>query len=425
MNTPDGKTPWKSLVRISWRSLWRNRRRTYITLSGISLGFALTVFFIGIGDGGHNNMIRNAVNMGDGHLTIQREGYLDAPMNHLFIAQGKQLEQQLLQAGIPGRVAPRIQLQVLASTSGNSIGAALTGIQPETDPKTNQLKKGLVTGEWLTTGDPQGVVVGARMAEKLKVKTGSKIVLMAGSEGGGTNTHLVRVRGVFRTGIEEYDSFVMISSLDMAQAFLVDEGANPAGRPVTRVAVFLDDESAMGLWKARLKALSLPAGLVVLDWQEMMPQLVSFVAFDNIGNYISLVFIFTMVAFGILNTIMMGVLERTREFGLLRALGMSPWALFTLVVMETFWLSLTALAIGWVLGGGLHAYFALWGLDMSAMYPGGMATSGTVMDSVIYSELSGARVGMLTGLILGITLLSGLYPAYRALRVTPLQALQT
>jgi ABC-type antimicrobial peptide transport system permease subunit len=144
---------------------------------------------------------------------------------------------------------------------------------------------------------------------------------------------------------------------------------------------------------------------------------------DDVGNYIWLVFILVMVAFGILNTILMSVLERTREFGLLRALGVSPAQLLTLVLLETIQLAIVALVAGWLLALGGHAYFAIKGLDLSAMGEEMLMTSGAMMDPILRTELSAGRVTSLTLLVFVTTLLAGIYPAFRAARVSPVAAL--
>jgi len=413
------------LMKLAWRNLWRHRRRTIITLSSVGIGFGLAVFSIGIGDGSHNSMIRNAINLGEGHLAVQPKGYLEAPANHKFLADGRALQAKLDVLGIAGRVEPRISLQVLASSANNSVGAALEGMNVVSDPRVAMLQPKLVGGAWLTSGDHRGVLIGDGMARKLKVRVGSKIVLMAGKQGGDSQAQLGRVRGIFDSHVDELDDFLVLSDLAFARTFLEGEGAVAEQQPVTRFAVFLDDPDSMGHWKPVIRAAIDDSGVAVLDWHEMMPELVQFIVIDDAGNYIFLLLILTMVVFGILNTVLMSVLERTREFGLLRALGLSRYHLMLLVCCESVLLSLLAVVIGWVVGGGTHWWFSRHGLDFSAMMGGETAIMGTFMDPVIYTELSQGRVVQLTLIVFLATLASGIYPAIKAARVTPVQALRT
>ena len=412
------------LLSLAWRNLWRNRRRTLITLSMVAFGFALSVVAIGLGDGGHNQMVASAIRMGEGHLTIQPAGYLATPGNGRYLADGLGLAGHPALADLPGQVAPRIFLQALVSTAYNSLGAGLQGLDPARDPLGEVLRPHLVAGQWLEASDRLGVLVGRKMAEKLKVQVGSKIVLMVGGDDGTVESRLGRVRGIFASKLEQLDAYLVLAPLGLAQPLLPQAGGRRGPGAVTRLAIFLDDPDQTAAWRDRLRAAALPEG-VVLDWQEMMPQVVNFVIVDDLFNYIWLAFILVMVAFGIVNTILMSALERTREFGLLRALGMRAGQVRLLMLTETVLLALLAMGLGWVLGGGLHLYLATTGLDLSAIYPDGVETAGMYMDPVLHASLSAGRVAALSGIVFGTTLLSGLYPAFKAARIAPVAALRT
>lgn len=417
--------PLRILLMLAWRNLWRNRRRTLITLSSIAIGFGLAVLFIGIGDGSHNSMIRNAINLGEGHLAVQPRGYLEAPANHKYLPDGQALARKIEDLGVAGSVEPRISLQVLASTANNSVGAALEGMVAAGDPRVVMLKPQLIEGEWLEPDDLRGIVIGDGMAGKLKAKVGSKVVLMAGKEGGDSQAQLGRVRGIFDSRVEEMDDFLVLCSLGFARRFLEGEGADPSREPITRFSVFLNDPDTLGQWKAALEQAVANERITVLDWREMMPQLVQFIVIDDAGNYVFLIIILVMVVFGIINTVLMSVLERTREFGLLRALGLSRHHLLLLVFCESLLLSLLAVGIGWLVGGGTHLWFSTHGIDFSAMMAEGTAIMGTFMDPIVYTELSQERVVQLTAIVFIATLASGIYPAVKAARVTPVEALRT
>ncbi|WP_024852022.1 ABC transporter permease [Hydrogenovibrio kuenenii] len=443
--TPAWQILTATLIRMAWRNLWRNRKRTLITLSSIAIGFALAVLFIGMGDGSHNSMIRNAIQLGEGHITIQPKNYQAAPSNHLFLADGKRLEQTIKTLHIPGKVMPRITIQTLASTANNAVGAGLLGIETDSktalDPMEEKLKPTLVSGGWLKPNDNRGVVIGSGMARKLKAKVGNKIVLMAGKKGGDSQAYLAKVRGIFNAPLDEMNDFFIVSHLSFARQFLLGEGGKASLEPVTRFAIFLNNSDTQDDWKQQLKIAvnkAFPVGSktdtktgedtatpVVLDWQEMMPQLIQFIALDNAGNYVFLVFILIMVVFGILNTVLMSVLERTREFGLLRALGMNRRHLLFLVLFESLLLSFLAIIVGWFLGGLTQLWFSHHGIDFSAFMEGGTSLMGTMMDPIIYTELSWDRVKQLTIIVFVTTLITGIYPAVKAAKVTPIEALRT
>ena len=421
-----GHLPFLMLLRLAWRNLWRHRKRTLITLSSIAIGFGLAVLSIGIGDGSHNSLIRNAIKLGEGHLTIQPRGYIEAPANHKYLADGLALSKTLETLNLAGSIEPRISLQVLASTAYNSVGAALEGISSASDPRVDMLKPQLLKGVWLKPGDARGVVIGAGMASKLKAKIGSKVVLMAGKKGGDSQAQLGRVRGIFKSQVPEMDDYLILSDIQLARHFLQGEGAEITKQPITRFAIFLDDPDTLYEWKDKVKSAVESDQVIAMDWQEMMPQLVQFIIIDDAGNYVFLLLILIMVIFGVLNTVLMSVLERTREFGLLRALGLSRRNLLTLVFCESFLMGLLAIVVGWIVGGGIHFWFSQHGIDFTAMMgEGGNVMMGTFMDPIVYTELSWDRVIQLTTIIFSATLASGVYPAIKAARVTPVEALRT
>lgn len=418
--------PFWMLFMLAWRNLWRHRKRTLITLSSIAVGFGLAVLSIGIGDGSHNSLIRNAIKLGEGHLTVQPRGYLEAPANHKYLVNGLSLSKKLNALNVSGSIEPRISLQVLASTANNSVGVVLEGLSSGSDPRVEMLKSELVKGEWIKANDDRGIVIGAGMASKLKAKLGSKIVVMAGKKGGDSQAQLGRVRGIFKSQVPEMDDYLIFSDLRFATRFLEGEGADVAKQPITRFAIFLNDPDSLYDWKDKIKTAVENEQIIAMDWQEMMPQLVQFIIIDDAGNYVFLLLILIMVIFGVLNTVLMSVLERTREFGLLRALGLSRRNLLTLVFCESFLMGLLAIVVGWLVGGSIHFWFSQHGVDFTAMMgEGGNVMMGTFMDPIVYTELSWSRVTQLTTIIFVATLASGIYPAIKAARVTPVEALRT
>ena len=426
MKIQQSHIPILMLFLLAWRNLWRHRKRTLITLSSIAIGFGLAVLSIGIGDGSHNSLIRNAIKLGEGHLTVQPRGYIEAPANHKYLSDGLTLSKKLKSLNITGSIEPRISLQVLSSTANNSVGAALEGLSSASDPRVDMLRPQLQKGDWFKTGDDRGIVIGTGMASKLKAKLGSKVVLMAGKKGGDSQAQLGRVRGIFKSQVPEMDDYLIFSDIQFARRFLQGEGADVAKQPITRFAIFLDDPDTLYEWKDKVKSIVDSKQVIAMDWQEMMPQLVQFIIIDDAGNYVFLMLILIMVIFGVLNTVLMSVLERTREFGLLRALGLSRRNLLTLVFFESLLMGFLAIVAGWIVGGGIHLWFSQNGIDFTAMMgEGGNVMMGTFMDPIVYTELSWDRVTQLTTIIFVATLSSGIYPAIKAARVTPVEALRT
>ena len=383
----------------------------------ISVGFALALISLGLADGFHNQMIRNAVRLGSGNLTVEHEDYPDAPSNDKLVAQASALGDRL--RGVPGirNVSERIIVMGLIYTADNSAGVAILGVDPASDMTRKTLEAEIIEGRYLKDNEKRGVLIGADLARRLRASVGGKAVVTAQDASGQISSQLVRVRGIFRTGINEMDGYLAQVSLPLARALLgVSEGA-------TQLAIFLENEKHQARIKEAIEPLVSAPQVAVFDWQEVMPDLVLFVQMDNAGAYIFMGIIMVVVALGILNTVLMSVLERTREFGLMVALGMEPRRLLVLVVLETTLLSLVSLGVGAVLGFGAHLYLAAYGFDMGFASQEQLTMAGTIVDSVLYSELAPARVLLLVGIVFSVTLVVGIYPAIRASRVDPVRAI--
>lgn len=383
----------------------------------ISVGFGLALIFLGLADGFHNQMIRNAVRLGSGNLTVQHEEYPDEPSNDKLLEGASALAERIRELDGIRNVSERIIVMGLIYTSDNSSGVAILGVDPAGDMTRKTLEPKIVGGRYLAEGDKRGVLVGSDLARRLRTSVGGKAVVTAQDASGQISSQLVRVRGIFRTGISEMDGYMAQVSLPLARALLGVSGG------ATRLAVFLENEKHQARVREEIEPLVSAPEAAVFDWQDVMPDLVLFVQMDNAGTYIFMGIIMVVVALGILNTILMSVLERTREFGLMVALGMEPRRLLVLVVLETMLLSLVSLGVGAILGFGAHLYFAEYGFDMGFASQEQLTAAGAVFDTVLYSELAPARVLVLVGIVFSVTLAVGIYPAVRAARVDPVRAI--
>ncbi len=383
----------------------------------IAVGFALALIFLGLADGFHNQMIRNAVRLGSGNLTVEHADYPDEPSNDKLVADASALREGIW--AVPGirNVSERIIVTGLIYTADNAAGVAILGVDPASDMTRKSLEPEIFEGRYLKDDEKRGVLIGADLARRLKTSVGGKAVVTAQDASGQISSQLVRVRGIFRTGISELDGNLAQVSLPLARTLLgVSRGA-------TQLAIFVENEKHQARIKKQIEPLVTSPEAAVFDWEDVMPDLVLFVQMDNAGTYIFMGIIMVVVALGILNTVLMSVLERTREFGLMVALGMEPRRLIGLVLLETTLLSVVSLGCGAILGFGAHRYFAAYGLDMGFASQEQLTMAGTVVDSVLYSELAPLRVLLLVGIVFSVTLAVGIYPAIRASRVDPVRAI--
>lgn len=405
------------LTKLAWRNLWRNIRRTLITMVAIGLGLALAMVSIGLGDGGHQQMIESGVRMGAGHITVQPHGYQQNPSNDKVILDEAPVTMAVRGISPIRSVSLRIVGNGLISSAANSSAVAFCGVDPTEEGYKSILAPHLISGNYLSPKGRMDILIGENLAQKLEVSVGRRVVLMGQDASREVSSSLFRIKGIYKTGVSDLDRSFCLVSLDGARHLLGLESG------VTQVAIYLGSqfevEKVLSLLCSRLNSLPVE----VLPWHEVMPDLRRFVQLDDAGNYLFLGIILVIVALGILNTILMSVLERTREFGVILGLGLSPCLLFLMIIFETSLLALLSMVFGSALGFGAHHYFASVGLNITGFTAERLTLAGTILDPILYSYLRPARVIGLLLIVFCVTLAAGLYPAVKASRLAPVKAI--
>jgi ABC-type lipoprotein release transport system permease subunit len=279
----------------------------------------------------------------------------------------------------------------------------------------------MVAGTYLSDDNPTGIVIGAEVARKLEVKIGSKVVLMTQAvrqpgtkvkdvTPGEMQSTLLRVNGIFRTGIQGVDANVIHLPLSVAQTLL-----GVPDKQVTQVALFLRQEGDSLMVAKGLRKQLAGAPVEVLTWRESMPMLAQILGLDHAFNYVMNGVVLAMVGLGILNTILMRVLERRYEFGVCKALGLRPVQLAVMIIGESLALTAMSLALGLALGLSIDHYFATSGLDLRLLFRTSLPST-IVLDPILYSRLSLARIVSSVIIVFIMATAISFYPALKAAR---------
>ena len=414
------------LVKISWRNLWRNPRGTALTALALGLGLALLLISLGLLDGGHEQTIADGVRFGPGHVVIQAKGYQDSSSDELLLpAEVVTKVQAFLQTTgmkkIVRGVSPRLLATGLLSSSANSAGVRITGVIPQDEPAVSLIPERMVEGSYISSDKPSGVVIGDELARKLEVKIGSRVVLMTqalrqptnattGGAGNAMQSTLLRVSGIFRTGLQAVDANIIQVPLPAAQTLL-----GVADGQVTQIALLLKQEGESPLVAAALRKQLAGEPVEVLTWRQSIPMLAQILGLDHAFNYIMNGVVLAMVGLGILNTILMRVLERRYEFGVCKALGLRPRQLAVMIVGESLALTAISLTLGLVLGLTVEHYFATSGLDLRWIFKAGLPPA-LVFDPILYSRLSSNRIVWSVSIVFAMATIISFYPAFKAAR---------
>jgi len=408
------------LANMAWRNLWRNRRRTLITLFGIVFGVFMAVLFTGIGDSTYGQMIDHAARLGGGHVVIQHPEYQDFPTLKKTVRNTREIEEAAAQ--IPQVVATvtRITGAAMLATAKNSQGTFFIWIDPEVESaQTLEILDAQWEGEPLRRADQKrAVVLGHTLARNLEAKLGSKVVYTVTDKHGEIVSGLVRVVGIVETGSPSLDAALCLLPIDVVRKDL-----GYAEGEATMVAVFVADHREAGAVAESLHA-SLPEEVVVLTWDRAQPDLAGFIAMKESGAVVFEVIIMVLLAAGIFNTLFVSVMERMREFGIMAALGFSPAQLFGLVMWESAWLSVAGLVGSVIAIAGPYYQLSTKGIDYSALVGDGAEVAGVAMDPILYVRIYPESALMIAAAVVLATLCSGLYPAWRAGRANPADAIR-
>jgi ABC-type lipoprotein release transport system permease subunit len=406
---------------MAWRTLSRNRRRTLITSLSVAFGIFLAVTLTGSGDYSYTNMINTSTIMGLGHVSIAEEGYNDRPSLSRWLRDAGPI--RAAAAGLPlvSGAYPRIMGQAMFAAGAKSAGGMFMGIDPVLEgTHHNFFLRSIVDGALFAEADGRGALIGAEMAKKLNLRPGRKMVITVTDKDGELTSELLRISGVFRTGDHAADSSIVLVPLDRLRRTL---GYGPGG--ATLVAVYTDDLRQVADIRATLAARPAHSGeLEVLTWRETQADLAGLIAVDRLFNYLMQLLVGLVIAAGIMNTMLMSVLERRREFGIMLAVGMAPSRVVRLVLVESLWLGCLGVVLGVVLTAPWFYYMSRTGIDLSGLVGEDYSAGGVLVDPVLKLRLFRESALAILASVFLLTLAAGIYPAIRAGRVLPAQSIK-
>jgi ABC-type lipoprotein release transport system permease subunit len=408
------------VVRLGWRNLWRNSRRTLITIAGIAFAFAFTIALIGLARGLVVQLLRNGTELMVGHVQIHDRDYL--PDRDLYETIGdqkgcdwRQLIGRLKQNPEVVAVAPRVFGFGLVSTGDQSAGAQMIGVDPGAEAELSRL----VDRDTLARLEPGSVLLGATLALDLQAREGDEIAAVTQAADGTLGNDLYRVRAIVKTGMAYLDRSVVFMRIDDLQRLLALDPSR-----IHEIALRLQDPLVAPEVSQKISRMSgLPPEVSVESWRQLLPQLNDYLGLTGGANAFIIGLVVVFVSFGILNTMMMATFERIREIGMLNAFGMRPGLVLSIFLFEAFFLALLGLAVGFGLGALMMRYLSLYGLDLTR-WAGQMTMLQTRVDPILKAAWNwNAVVGTAISLCIA-TIAAAYFPARKAVRVDPIEALR-
>ena len=405
-------------IKMAWRNIWRNSRRSVLTILAIVFATMLLVFMLSFQFGSYDTMINTAVKIHTGHVQVQAEGYRDKMDIRLVVPNPGAVDDVI--KDIPGIEAytSRANAFSLVSSSDRTYGVLLTGIDPEREAKVSTLKKLVQRGEYLAQEDTDMALVGELLARNLKVDIGDELVALGQGRDGSVAASVLKVKGIFSSGEDKFDR----NSVQMPLGYFQDVfSMRGAVHEMVVLGRSLEDvkkiKKELG---AGVRSIDNDGNLVVLDWAELMPGIVQSIKLDLVSGLIMYVILIVVVAFSILNTFLMAIFERTREFGVLMAIGMTPGRLMKSLFLESATITLIGIILGIISGGMITWYYQVHGILISGAAE---LLSQYGLPERMYPQLSVLSVSIGAGIVLIITILTAIYPVLKVRRLRPVEAM--
>jgi ABC-type lipoprotein release transport system permease subunit len=399
---------------IAWRNIWRSKTRSLVILVALTLGLASGIFYMAFYKGMLDQRINSAIKTEVSHIQIHHKQYLENPDKKLVINATDSIV-KIIQ-NVPGveTVSNRTIINSMIQSPTTGSGVKIAGINPKEESRVTNLPSKIIKGDYFETNRRNPIVIGRKLADKLKIKLKSKVVITLQDFNGNITGAAFRVIGIYETSNTTYDeTSVFVQASDLNRLLGLDANS------CHEIAVLLRQNEALSSVKNNLTS-QLPQ-LDVKTWREIMPEVSLLESTFGLTMYIFIGIILLALLFGIINTMLMAVLERTKELGMLMAVGMNRIRIFTMIMAETVMLSVFGGLCGIILGWLLNIYFGINGIDLGAW---STAYKSMGFDTLIYTRLTWSITFQIAAMVFITGLLAAIYPAIKALRLKPVEAIR-
>lgn len=399
---------------VSWRNVWRSKTRSLVIISAIALGVFAGVYTIAFMLGWVNQRVDNVIKTEVSHIQLHQANYLQTNEVHDYITGVNSIKENIEKNPNVAGVSTRLIATCMISSAETGSGVQIVGIDPENEQKVTNLHSKIIDGAYFEGVKRNPIVIGEKLAGKLKVKVRSKIVVTVTEMDGTLSGGAFRVAGIFKTANSVYDemrAFVRIE--DLQNLIKIDDNV------AHEMAVLMSENNIENEMADQIR--SKYPELQIMTWSELMPEMKMMNESMNFLMYIFVVIILLALGFGIVNTMLMVILERVKELGMLMAVGMNRLRVFTMIVLETIFLSLVGGIVGIAFAVILTIITGNTGVDLS-LWAEGLSSAG--FDTMIYPEIGIDSVIVVTILVILTGILSSIYPARKAIKLNPAEAIR-
>ena len=402
------------LIALAWKNIWRNKKRSLIVVIAITFGLWGGLFSGAVMMGMGESMIESAVNRDLGHIQVHKMNYSKDKLIKNYIPNSYNIVAKLNASPEVKAVSPRTLIYGMAASPASSFGVKIIGIDPEKAKQVTNIHQKLVDGDYFESDRKNQIIIGQKLAKRLNLKVRSKVILSFEGLEEDIKYLACRVSGIYKTESSQFDeTHVYLRQPDMLRIL--------EGEPVFHeIAILLISTDKIKSFNDNLKLEY--SSLQIETWKEIAPDLDFLAVVMKNFTYLFVAIILFALLFGITNTMLMSVIDRIREFGVLIAIGMKKTKIFTMILFETVFLSLTGGILGIIIGGISISYFNSSGMDLSA-FSASLESFGS--SAMLYPFLPIAMYLVLTVMIIVAANFAALLPAWKATHLQPSEAIRT
>ena len=401
------------IVAVAIRNLTGNLRRTLLTISAIAAGLGSLIFLWGFNDGLHRNMLSNFQDAIIGSIQIHQQGFFEHPRLSLYLKSPDKVLQEIQAAGV-SRLARRLETFALATSDQTTEGVMLIGMEPIPEAGVTQLDKRIGEGRFLQPDDAYTLILGATTANNLRVEIGDPVVMVGYDRYGAMVAEEFTLVGIITSGEMGLDRGMALTNLTALQEMLDMPDS------ITGIVLRVPENEVHNLADSLSLKLA-DEDLAVMPWSKMFPVVQEWITLHNGFLYVFVIIVLFIVIAGELNTMLLSMLERTRELGVFMAIGTSPNQIGLMLLLEAVLIGCIGALFGIFFGVALVLITGQTGLDLSLLLG---STTRFYVDPVIYPELNLDHLGVTVISILSASFLAGLYPAWRAIKLQPVEAIR-
>jgi ABC-type lipoprotein release transport system permease subunit len=420
------------LLKLAWRNIWRNKRRSFIVITSVVVGLIAIVLSSGLATGMMKQMLFNQINLNISHIQIHKKGFNDNKVVKNYIPDYRKVESVLKNNPAIQSYSKRVLVAGILSSASNSSGVLIKGIEPDEESKVSIIKNSIIEGKYVGE-NKHDIIIGKKLAEKLEVNLGDKVVAMTNMLNGSIGSDVFRIVGIFQTSNSTYDKISIYITAKAEQGLLgfgeqtnrdslspgISFQGNSAPERYYEFAVITKNFETVDIAKKDLEN-KLGSEYEVLTYKDLLPMLIYQMEIFKKSMLILNIIIGLALIFGIINSMLMSVFERINELGVLMAIGMKNARLYLMIVLEALILGVVGTLIGLAAGLGLDLLLAHSGINLG-LFSAGLDALG--VGSIIYPALSFNDLLNTVIFMPFVAVLGALYPAYKAVKLEPIYAI--